>query len=432
MKHIKLILLLLVPFFLHAQKVISITVDGSINPASAAFIRNAIEKAKDEKAECLVINLNTPGGLLKSTRIIVSSILESSVPVIVYVSPRGAHAGSAGVFITMAAHIAAMAPSTNIGAAHPVNMQGSIDSTMNEKATNDAAAFIRAIAGKRNRNLEWAQEAVTKSVSITETEALEKRVVDLIAADENDLLKQANGKTVELNAGNKTLQTSNVNVENVEMNFIEQLLDKISDPNIAYILMMLGIYGILFELYSPGAILPGVIGGICLILALYSMHALSLNYAGLALIVFGIILFILEMNITSYGILGIGGAIALAMGSMMLIRIESALEIIRISWTVILSATVATALFIFFLVAMVIKGQKIRPVTGKEGIIGEVGESLATLNPSGLVSVHGEIWNAISVSGMISQGQKVRVTAIEDLKLFVEAINSDAENKQPV
>jgi membrane-bound serine protease (ClpP class) len=425
-----LILLLLVfPFLLKAQKVISIQIDGSINPASASFIKNTIAKAKDEKAECVIIHLNTPGGLLQSTRIIVTSILESNVPVVVYVSPRGAHAGSAGVFITMAAHIAAMAPFTNIGAAHPVNMQGTLDSTMNEKSTNDAAAFIRTIAEKRKRNLEWAQDAVVKSMSITETEAVNQKVVDLVAGDEHDLLRQLNGKIVELDAGNKVLKTANAKVEYIEMSFIESLLDKLSDPNIAYLLMMLGFYGILFELYSPGAILPGVIGGICLILALYSMHTLSMNYAGLALIIFGIILFVLEIKITSYGVLGIGGAIALALGSMMLIRIDSALEILRISWSVILAVTVATALFFFFLMAMVLKGQKRTPVTGKEGIIGETGETLAMLNPSGIVRVHGEIWNAQAVSGAIAQGLKVRVTAIKDLTLFVEELNGGLENR---
>ena len=416
--------LVLLPFLLNAQKVISIKIDGSINPATAAFIKNAIDQAEKEKAECLVIQLNTPGGLLKSTRVIVSNILESPVPVVVYVFPSGAHAGSAGVFITIGAHIAAMAPSTNIGAAHPVGMQGGIDSTMSEKATNDAAAFIRAIAGKRKRNFEWAEAAVRKSVSITETEALQNKVIDLIAQNEQDLLHQINGRVVELKTGNKTLQTANARVEVIEMNFVERLLNLISDPNIAYILMMLGFYGVLFELYSPGAIAPGVIGGICLILAFYSMHALPLNYAGLALIVFAIILFILEVKITSYGILGIGGAIAMALGSMMLVRRDSGLEFMRISWGVIISTTVVTALFFFFLIGMVIKAQRAKPVTGIEGMIGEVGETLAELDPSGMVSVHGELWKAESVSGRINLGRKVKVIAIKNLTLYVEEVNS--------
>jgi membrane-bound serine protease (ClpP class) len=421
MKHIAFFCLLVLSFVSKAQTVISLTIDGSINPASAAFIKKGINKAAREKAECLLINLNTPGGLLKSTRVIVSDILQSPVPVVVYVSPGGAHAGSAGVFITMAAHLAAMAPSTNIGAAHPVS-QGGTDSVMSGKVTNDAAAFIRAIAEKRKRNLEWAQESVYNSVSLTETEAVQKNVVDLVAANEQDLLRQINGRTVDVNGGRNILQTTKAKTEILEMNFAERILDIISDPNIAYILLMLGFYGLLFELYSPGAIVPGVIGGISLILAFYAMHTLPLNYAGLALIIFAIILFVLEIKITSYGVLGIGGTIALVLGSMMLIRTESAPEFLSISWGVIIATAVITALFFFFLITMAVKGQKAKPVTGIEGIIGEIGETLNPLQPSGLIRVHGELWNARSVAGAINQGQKVRVTAVQDLTLFVEQL----------
>lgn len=419
-------LLLLMPCILSAQKVISLTVDGTINPASAAFIKGGIDQAKEAKAECIIIHLNTPGGLLKSTRVIVGDILQSSVPVVVYVSPGGAHAGSAGVFITMAAHVAAMAPSTNIGAAHPVSTQGSMDSTMNDKTTNDAAAFIRTIAEKRNRNLGWAEEAVRKSVSITEQEALEKNVIDLIAQSDEDLLKQINGRVVSLNTGTKTLQTANADLVQVEMTFVEKFLNTISDPNIAYILMMLGFYGLLFELYSPGVIAPGVIGGICLILAFYSMHTLPLNYAGLALIIFAVVLFVLEIKIISHGILGIGGVISFALGSMMLIRTDSALEILRISRSVIFTTTILTALFFLFLITMAIKAQKAKPVSGKEGIIGETGEALARLEPLGMVRVHGELWKAESVSGNIEEGQMIRVTGINNLTLSVEQANNPA------
>jgi membrane-bound serine protease (ClpP class) len=416
------LIILLCPFTINAQKVISIKIDGSINPASAAFIKSAISKAADERAECLIIHLNTPGGLLKSTRVIVSDILESSIPVVVYVSPGGAHSGSAGVFITMAAHIAAMAPSTNIGAAHPVSLQGGMDSTMSDKTTNDAAAFIRAIAEKRKRNLQWAEEAVRKSVSITEVEAVQMKVIDVIANNEQDLLTQINGKIIELNSGNKTLQTLNAKVDSVEMSFVERFLDLISDPNIAYILLMLGFYGLLFELYSPGAIVPGVIGAICLILAFYAMHTLPLNYAGLALIILAIILFILEVKIISHGILGIGGVIALVLGSIMLIRTDSALEFIRISWSVIVATTIATALFFFFLIRLAVKAQQAKPITGIEGLIGEIGETLARLEPAGMIRVHGELWKAESISGSIDQGQKVKVTAIRNLTLYVERL----------
>jgi membrane-bound serine protease (ClpP class) len=408
------------PFLLSAQKVVSVRIDGSINPASASFIKKGIDKAADEKAACLLIHLNTPGGLLKSTRVIVSDILQSPVPVVVYVSPGGAHAGSAGVFITMAAHVAAMAPSTNIGAAHPVSSGGSMDSVMSGKATNDAVAFIRAIAEKRQRNLDWAEGAVRKSVSISETEAVRLKVVDLVAASEQELLTQINGRVVEVPGGNQTLQTANATVERIEMGFAEKLLDTISDPNIAYILMMLGFYGLLFELYSPGAIFPGVIGGISLILAFYAMHTLPVNYAGLALIVFALILFLLEIKVTSYGMLGIGGAVALFLGSVMLIRPDSISGVMRISWGVIIPVTVVSALFFLWLIALVVKGQNVKPVTGIEGMVGEVGEAIATLQPTGMIAIHGEMWRAEAISGTIEKGQKVRVTGIRDLTLFVE------------
>lgn len=416
------------PFLLFSQKVISMKIDGSINPASAAFIKKGIDKAVNENAECLLIRLNTPGGLLKSTRVIVSDILQAEVPVVVYVSPGGAHAGSAGVFITMAAHVAAMAPSTNIGAAHPVSSGGTMDSVSSGKATNDAAAFIRAIAEKRQRNLEWAEDAVRNSVSISESEAVQKKVVDLVAASERELLQKINGGTVEVASGSKTLQTANATIEPIKMSFVERLLNTLSDPNIAYILMMVGFYGLLFELYSPGAIVPGVIGGISLILAFYAMHTLPLNYAGLALIVFAIILFVLEIKVTSYGILGIGGTVAMLLGSVMLIRTESALEFIRISWSLILTTTIVTALFFTFLLFMVVRAQKATPVSGMEGIIGEIGEALDTLQPSGMIRVHGELWRAVTTTGAISQGQKVKVTAIKDLTLFVEPVQPSAPN----
>lgn len=416
------------PFLLFSQKVISMKIDGSINPASAAFIKKGIDKAVNENAECLLIRLNTPGGLLKSTRVIVSDILQAEVPVVVYVSPGGAHAGSAGVFITMAAHVAAMAPSTNIGAAHPVSSGGTMDSVSSGKATNDAAAFIRAIAEKRQRNLEWAEDAVRNSVSISESEAVQKKVVDLVAASERELLQKINGRTVEVASGSKTLQTANATIEPIKMSFVERLLNTLSDPNIAYILMMVGFYGLLFELYSPGAIVPGVIGGISLILAFYAMHTLPLNYAGLALIVFAIILFVLEIKVTSYGILGIGGTVAMLLGSVMLIRTESALEFIRISWSLILTTTIVTALFFTFLLFMVVRAQKATPVSGMEGIIGEIGEALDTLQPSGMIRVHGELWRAVTTTGAIGQGQKVKVTAIKDLTLFVEPVQPSAPN----
>lgn len=412
--------LLIIPLFSWGQKVLSIQVDGAINPASAEFIHNAIDRAEKEDFECLIIRLNTPGGLLTSTRAIVGDLLVSPVPVIVYVAPGGAHAGSAGVFITMAAHIAAMAPATNIGAAHPVSMQGEMDSIMSSKATNDAAAFIRSIAEKRNRNLEWAEDAVRNSVSITEKEALEKNVIDLIAASEKDLLEQIDGRMVLLPFKEQVLQTKNAVVQAYSMSVWEKLLNVISDPNVAYILFLLGLYGIMFELYNPGAMIPGIVGVISLILAFYSMHSLPVNYAALALIIFGVVLFILEMKIVSHGILTIGGIVSVLLGSIMLIRTTSGLELARISRSVIFSATAVTTLFFLFVVGMGIRAQSRRVVTGREGLTGAIGEAMNTLNPLGRVMVDGEIWNAESLAGVIQKGEKVRVIEMKDLKIFVE------------
>jgi membrane-bound serine protease (ClpP class) len=426
MKHILsyCLFLFLFPPVIDAQTVISLKIDGSINPASADFIRNGIEKATREKAECLIIHLNTPGGLLKSTRVIVSDILASPVPVVVYVSPDGAHAGSAGVFVTLAAHIAAMAPGTNIGAANPVALQNQMDSTMNEKATNDAAAFIRTIAEKRHRNIEWAENAVRKSFSYSETEALEDSAIDVIAKNETELLALVNGKTVELISGTKTLHTASAVVKEHKMSVWEKMLDIISDPNIAYILFLLGMYGLIFELYNPGSILPGVVGVIALILALYSMHTLPINYAGLALIIFAVILFLLEIKIVSHGLLAIGGVISLFLGSMMLIRSGSSLEFVKISRGVIVGATIMSALFFLFIVSFGIRAQRRKVVTGIEGLVGDTGEVLEALSPTGTIKVQGEIWNAESLSGTIDKGEKVRIKEMKNLKLFVEKINN--------
>ncbi len=412
------------PSLLYGQTVISMTIDGTINPVAAAFVHRGIEKAGQEKAECLIIHLNTPGGLLKSTRVIVSDILESPVPVVVYVSPGGAHAGSAGVFITLAAHLAVMAPGTNIGAAHPGDLQGQRDSIMNEKATNDAAAFIRTLAEKRKRNWQWAEEAVRKSLSITENEAIRKKVIDLIARDTDDLLHQIDGRTLDVNSRVVTLHSKGARVLTIEMGSAERILDTLSDPNIAYILLLLGLYGVLFELYNPGSILPGIIGFICLVLAFYAMHTLPINYAGLALIIFAIILFLLEIKITSHGVLTLGGVLSLLLGSLMLIRVDSTLEFARLSWSVVLSSVAISALFFLFVLGIGLRALRLKPVTGREGLVGEIGESLETLDPSGTVWVHGERGRAESVTGKISKGEKVRVAEINHLKLRVESIKT--------
>jgi len=418
------IFIIILPAVIFSQHVILLKIDGAINPASAAFIERGIESAAEKNADCLIIQMNTPGGLLQSTRTIVSSMLESKIPIVVYVAPGGAHAGSAGVFITMAAHIAAMAPGTNIGAAHPVDVQGKMDSVMGEKVTNDAAAFIRTIAEKRNRNLKWAEDAVRKSQAITETEALDTNVIDLIAKNLDDLLVQIDGKQIETVNGMITLHTKGARIEPIEMEWAEKMLDTLSDPNIAYILFMLGIYGLMFELYNPGSIFPGIVGVISLVLAFYTMHTLPINYAGLALIIFGIILFLLEIKIVSHGMLAIGGAVSLFLGSIMLIRTSSVLEFVEISWIVIVASVAITTFFFVFLLGLGLKVQRKKPTTGIEGLIGEIGEALSLLNPEGTVRVHGELWEAESTSGKIAKGERIRVVEIQNLKLRVEQVKS--------
>ena len=423
MKRLCLYIVISMPLLLSAQTVISIKIDGAINPVAATFIHRSIEKATAENAACLLIHLNTPGGLLKSTRIIVGDILESPIPVIVYVSPAGAHAGSAGVFITLAADIAAMAPGTNIGAAHPITMQGTPDSIMNSKSTNDAAAFIRTIAEYRNRNLQWAEDAVRQSVAISANEALQKNIIDLIVSNDRELLNRIDGKLIKHDSSSFVLHTRGATIQLLEMGFTEKLLNIISDPDIAYILLMLGLLGLLFELFNPGIIFPGIIGFISLVLAFYSLNTLPVNYAGLALIVFGVVLLLLEIKVVSHGMLAIGGIVSLLTGSLMLIRPGSGLEVMRISRALIISTVAVTSGFFLFVIGMGIKAQRRKPVTGIKALVGEHAFTLDELNPSGRVSIHGEIWNAVSVSGMINIGEQVRVTSVKNLVLYVEHIS---------
>jgi membrane-bound serine protease (ClpP class) len=404
-----------------AQTASVITIDATINPAIADYIAQSIEKAHEEGAVCLVIRLDTPGGLLKSTRVIVTSLLTAPLPVIVYVSPSGAQSASAGVFVTLAADVAAMAPGTNIGAAHPVGMQGAEkDSIMNEKATNDAVAFIRSISEKRHRNVQWAEDAVRKSLSITEGEALHQRVVDVIAPSVAALLDSIDGRSIEVNGATVILHTRGARLVEEEMGWHHRVLNILSDPNIAYIFFMLGLYGLLFELYNPGAILPGVVGVIAIILAFYSLHTLPVNYAGLALIIFGVILFIIEIKIVSHGMLAVGGIVSMLLGSVMLIHRESTLEMASLSWTVVIAAVGFSALFFLFAIGMGIRAQRLKPFTGSEGLTGEKGEALTDLAPEGTVRVHGELWQASSRAGSIPRGSRVIVVSLNGLRILVD------------
>lgn len=402
-----------------------IKVEAIINPVSAEFITSSIKKAVEAGAHCLIIELDTPGGLMESMRQITKEFLASRIPIIVYVSPPGSRAASAGVFITYAAHVAAMAPSTNIGAAHPVTIGGGADtsSVMTDKITNDAVAQMKALAEKSGRNVEWAEKAVRESVSITEKEALEINVINFISPSVDSLLIQLDGMQVEVFSGKYTLKTKNARIKYLEMNWRYKILDKISNPNVAYILLMLGIYGIFFELSNPGAIFPGVVGVIFLILAFFALQTLPVNYAGLLLIIFAIVLFILEVKITSYGLLTIGGIISMLLGSLMLIEQppENFEPILSISLELIITVVAFTAAFFIFAIGMAVKTHRTKVTTGIEGIVGEKGFAQTKISPEGNVDVHGEIWKAFS-DNTIKKGEKIRVVAVERLRLKVEKI----------
>jgi len=403
------------------SEVLVITVNGVINPVASEYIGKSIKKASEMNAEALIIELDTPGGLDTSMRSIVKEMAASSVPVVVYVSPSGARAASAGVFITMAAHVAAMSPGTNIGAAHPVAVGEKMDKVIAEKATNDAAAYIRSIAESRGRNVKWAEDAVRKSVSATETEALKNNIIDLIAKDINALLSEIDGKKITTAYGDKTLKTAGAKIIRHEMGFRHKILNLISDPNVAYILMMLGFYGLFFEITNPGAIFPGVIGGICLVLAFYSFQTLPVNYAGLLLIIIGLILFILEVKVTSYGMLTIGGIVSMVLGSLMLF--ESPLPFLKLSLSVIIPAAIVTALFFVLTFRLAYKAYKRKPVTGAEGLIGMEGIAKTDITPSGgMVVVHGEFWSAYS-DDVIQKEERVLVEDVKGLRVKVKKSN---------
>jgi len=402
-----------------------IKASGAVSPATADFLKQGIKKASDNNVSCIIIELDTPGGLAESMRDIVMAILASRVPVVVYVSPGGARAASAGVMITMAADIAAMAPGTNIGAAHPVGAGGKkIDKTLSEKMVNDMVAQARSVANKRGRNAEWVEKAIRESVSVTETDALKQNIIDIVATDMDDLIRQINGREIKdkgvINLDNPTRTI-------LEENIRTKILKIISDPNIAYLLMMLGMAGIYFELSHPGAIFPGVIGAIAIVLAFFSFQTLPVNYAGILLIILAMIFFIMEMKITSYGLLSIAGVTSLFLGSLMLF--ENTSPELRVSWQVFLPTIVIVSGFFVTLASLVFKAQVSKPKTGAKGLVGEIGVVKEDVMPEGKVFVHGELWNATSKNS-ISKGTKVRVIKVVNLVLDVEPVNIDRQDNQ--
>ena len=397
--------------------VATIEIEGVISPVTLRLVGLAIDRAQAEKAQALIIQLDTPGGLERSMRAIVQRMMNAEVPVVVYVAPTGARAASAGVFITMAAHVAAMAPATNIGAASPVAMGGNADKTMMKKVENDAAAFIRTVATERGRNADWAEKAVRDAVAITERDALKLKVIDLIADSVPDLLEKIDGRTIKLPKGTVTLATKGAPVRPIEIGFRDRFLNIITDPNVAYVLMMLGMLGLFFELSNPGVILPGVIGGISLILAFFAFQSLPINYAGLLLILFGIVLLIAEIKIVSHGVLAIGGIVSMSLGSLMLF---DAPEVgFRVSWWVIGPTVAATAGLFLFVVAAGVRALGRPPTTGAEGLVGRTATVRERLGPEGQVMVSGEIWRAVAEGEPLEPGAQVRIIAVDGLTLKV-------------
>ncbi len=400
--------------------VVIIDVEDAISPGSTAYVVEGLEEARRQGAQLLLIRLDTPGGLVTSTRDIVKEIFASPIPVAVFVAPGGARAASAGTFITMSAHIAAMAPGTNIGAATPIAGGGSqIEGDARKKAMNDVAAFARSIASRTGRNAEWAESAVREAISVDEAEALRLKVIDLVAVDTKALLLALDGRKVKLATGREvTLSTRGAPTVAVAPTWRQQVLSMLSDPNIAYILMLLGMYGLFFELSNPGTILPGVVGAISLLLALFALKVMPVNYVGVLLMVLAVILFLLEIKVQSFGGLSIGGVVAMTLGSLMLI--DSPDPYLQISLKVILPAVAGTALFFVWIVGLGFRAQAGPPVSGGEGMVNLVGVVSVAGGTGGTakVNVHGEIWHADS-DEPLTAGEKVRVVSLEGLRLRV-------------
>jgi membrane-bound serine protease (ClpP class) len=401
--------------------VATVRIEGVISPVTLRLVETSLARAQADKAQALVIEIDTPGGLERSMRAICQRLLNAEIPVIVWVGPTGARAASAGVFITLAAHVAAMAPATNIGAAHPVAVGGGVDKESLRKIENDAAAFVRTIAADRGRNAEWAEKAVRQSVSITEREAVKLNVIDLVADSIPDLLAKVDGRAVKTAKGTVTLATKAAMARPIEIGVRDRLLNVITDPNVAYVLMMLGTLGLIFELSNPGAILPGVIGGISLILAFFAFQSLPINFAGVLLILFAIVLFIAEIKVVSHGVLAIGGVVAMALGSLMLYDEPEAG--FRVSWLVVVPTVAITAGIFLFALTAGVRALARRPQLGAEALVGATGTAYEALTPQGHVKLKGEIWRAVA-DRAVPDGAPVRVVAVDGLTLRVVAVEA--------
>lgn len=405
--------------------VLRVRVDTPIHPVIAELVKDAVEEARATGATALVVELSTPGGLLTSTREITTALLGASTPVITYVAPQGAQAASAGFFILMAGDVAAMTPGSNTGAAHPVGGQGEeIEGPMGEKVEQDAAATIRSLAARHGRNAELAEAAVLESRSFTAEEALDANLVDLVAPSLQALLVEIDGRTVEKNGRTLTLTTAGAPVREVEMSVSRRILSTLADPNITYILLSLGFLGLYFELMNPGAILPGVVGAICLILAFFGLSVLPVSFAGVALILLAILLFIAEIKVPSFGLLTVGGIVSLALGGLMLFK--TPVPALRVSLDVVVAVVAFATVVVVFLVRLAVKAHRNKVRTGSEGLVGEVGRAVSELAPRGKVFVHGEYWHATAEPAPAAKGDRVEVTAVHGMEMTVRPLDGAA------
>jgi membrane-bound serine protease (ClpP class) len=407
-----------------APKVIAVNVDGVVHPVTVEIVSAAIERAKTEKASLVVVRLNTPGGLMDAMRQTIEKIVSSPVPVVTYVAPSGGRAASAGFFILEAGDIAAMAPGTNTGAAHPVAMGGEMDAVMKEKVENDAAAYMRSICAKRGRNSALAETAVRQSKSFTERESLDEHLIDLIAANERELLTAIDGRTVtRFDGSTQTLHTAGADIEVYQESLRQRIVSAIADPNIAFILLIIGALAIYVEFSSPGLIAPGVVGAIMVLLGLSALSVLPINWLGAALMIAGLTMFVLEAKFASHGVLGVGGTAALVLGAVMLI--DTPVPEMRIHLWTALAVALPFAAITLMLLSLVVRARRSKVETGAEAMIGEVGKAITPLAPAGKVFVHGEYWDAVS-SRPAPAGAHVRVVAMEKLKLTVEPVPEES------
>jgi membrane-bound serine protease (ClpP class) len=403
--------------------VADVRASGVINPSLAHYLVRAIDQAEQDRRAAVVIEIDTPGGLDSSMRQIIQRILAARVPVVVYVSPPGGRAGSAGVYITYAAHVSAVAPNTNIGSATPVSMgengEQQMSPEMRAKVTNDAVAYIRSLAEQRGRNADWAEKAVRDGANVTAQEAVRTSVVDVLATNLDDLLRQIDGRTVALAGGQVTLHTAGARIEHVEMGLVDEILYVISDPTIAYILLSLGTMGIFFELSNPGSVLPGVVGGICLLVGFYALGTLPVNYAGLALIGFAFLLFVVDLFTPTHGVLTVGGLVSFVLGSLLLFNVPEAAPWLGLSVWTILAVTSVLAAFFLIVARLVAKSHGLKPSVGREALIGEIGRARSALEPTGMVWVVSALWEATAEDGPIPVGARVEVVAVDGLHLTV-------------